>query len=244
MEAVGYIRVGTPEQAADGVSLDAQRARISAWSRANGYELIAVYVDAGVSVPRRAIDLASALPLAAATRTKAALVIYSLSRLARSTRDAIAISERFAQSGVELVSLSERIDTTTAAGKLTFRILAVLAEFERDIISERTKTALHHKRARGEYTGGVAPYGWRRSGLRLQPDARERAMAQRARRLRAAGLSLRGIGRRLAREGFSPRCGGRWHAKTVGALLAAHTRRCEAGCVASQPGTPATGRAA
>lgn len=74
------------------------------------------------------------------------LVVYSLSRLARSTTDAIAISERLAKSGADLVSLSEWIDTTSASGKMVFRMLAVLAESERDLVSERTKTAMAHLR--------------------------------------------------------------------------------------------------
>lgn len=49
-----------------------------------------------------------------------------------------------------MVSLSERIDTTSAAGRMVFRMLAVLAEFERDLCGERTKSALAHKRSRGE----------------------------------------------------------------------------------------------
>ncbi len=110
---------------------------------------------------------------------------------------------------------------------MTFRMLAVLAEFERDIISERTKTAMRHKRARGEYTGGETPYGWRQCGARLQPDTRERATARRARELRAADLSLRAIGQRLTSEGFSPRCGRRWHAKTVADLTSCTLRKPE-----------------
>jgi DNA invertase Pin-like site-specific DNA recombinase len=78
------------------------------------------------------------------------LVFYSLSRLARSTKDAIAISERLSRAGADLVSLSEKIDTTSAAGKMIFRLLAVLAEFERDLISERTKAALSVKREKRE----------------------------------------------------------------------------------------------
>lgn len=69
-----------------------------------------------------------------------------MSRLARSTRDAITTSERLDKAGAALVSLSEKIDTTTAAGKMVFRMLAVLAEFERDQISERTTTAMQHKK--------------------------------------------------------------------------------------------------
>ena len=73
----------------------------------------------------------------------------------------VAINERLHKAGADLVSLSEKIDTTSAAGKMVFRMLAVLAEFERDIISERTAGAMQHKRGLGEYTGGLVPYGGR-----------------------------------------------------------------------------------
>jgi site-specific DNA recombinase len=71
--------------------------------------------------------------LSEACKHKAALIVYSLSCLPRSTRDAIIISKRLSKSGADLVSLSERIDTTTVAGKIVFRRLGVLAEFEREL---------------------------------------------------------------------------------------------------------------
>jgi hypothetical protein len=89
MEAIGYIRVSTTGQATDGVSLSAQRQRITAWCLATGYELIAVHVDAGVSGAKASNRPGLHAALAEAKQTKAALVIYSLSLLARSTRDAI-----------------------------------------------------------------------------------------------------------------------------------------------------------
>jgi Resolvase, N terminal domain len=92
--------------------------------------------------------------------TKGALVVYSLSRLARSTKDTLEIADRLAGAGADLVSLSERIDTTTASGKMVFRTLAVLAEFERDQVSERTRFAMAHKKGNGERVGSV-PYGFR-----------------------------------------------------------------------------------
>jgi DNA invertase Pin-like site-specific DNA recombinase len=67
-----------------------------------------------------------------------ALVVYSLSRLARSTAHTLQVSDYLEWVGADLVSLSEKIDTTSASGKMVFRLLAVLAEFERDLISERT----------------------------------------------------------------------------------------------------------
>jgi site-specific DNA recombinase len=67
------------------------------------------------------------------------LVVYSLSRLTRSTTDMLHVSELMEQRGVDLVSLTEKIDTISAAGKMVFRMLSVLNEFERDLVSERTR---------------------------------------------------------------------------------------------------------
>ena len=157
--AIGYIRVSTEAQANEGVSLDTQRAKIAAWCVVNDIELTTCFVDAGLSGKRsdnrpelqRAID--------AVTTCGGVLVVYSLSRLARSTKDTIVISERLDKAGCDLVSLSEKIDTTSAAGKMVFRMLAVMAEFERDLVSERTTAALAHKRSQGKRTGGI-PFGW------------------------------------------------------------------------------------
>lgn len=208
------------------MSLAAQRDRIAAWCSAKSYTLGDIHADNGLSGGRADNRPALQAALRQATEGKATLVTYSLSRVARSTTDAIAISERLRKSGVGLVSLSEHLDTTTAAGKMVFRMLAVLAEFERDLISERTAGAMRHKRARGEYTGGAAPYGWRigHDGTTLEPQESERVAIHLACNLRSNGVSLRGIGERLAAAGHPPRSGRRWHAKTVGDLLRASTR--------------------
>jgi site-specific DNA recombinase len=116
-----YLRVSTAGQVTEGVSLEAQEARARRWAE-----------------NRPGLQAA----LTEVCRTKGALVVYSLSRLARSTKDAISIAERLERAGADLVSLSEKIDTTSAAGKMLFRMLAVLAEFERDLISERTWGAM------------------------------------------------------------------------------------------------------
>ena len=205
--AIGYIRVSTEGQAQDGVSLEAQRAKIEAWAMLNDYELVAVRVDAGISGK----GMANRPGLQAALsdcRKGSALVVYSLSRLARSTKDTIEISERLAKSGADLVSLSEKIDTTSAAGKMVFRMLAVLAEFERDQISERTTTAMQFKKAQGERVGAI-PYGYGLAddGVRLQDNIEEQAVIRQARELKASGLSLRKIAVELQRRGFVSRAG-------------------------------------
>jgi site-specific DNA recombinase len=223
MRVIGYVRVSSERQVQDGVSLDAQQARIAAWGVANGAELLGMHVDAGLSGSKAHNRPALQAALTEACNRKAALVVYSLSRLARSTKDAIAISERLSKSGADLVSLSEKIDTTSAAGKMVFRMLAVLAEFERDIISERTTAAMQHKRSLHEYTGGVMPYGWRTGpdGVALMPHVIEQEIILQARNLTATGLSLRAVGARLEADGMLPRSGKKWHAETVRDLLAA-----------------------
>ena len=81
------------------------------------------------------------------------IVIESLSRLGRSVKDLAELMEMFNQRNIRLVSLKETIDTTTPTGKLLFSIMSSLAQFERDILVERTQEGLKAARARGR-TGG------------------------------------------------------------------------------------------
>ena len=81
------------------------------------------------------------------------VVIESLSRLGRSTKDLIWLMETFNSKGVNLVSLKESIDTTTSTGKLLFTLMSALAQFERDVIVDRTREGLASARARGRKGG-------------------------------------------------------------------------------------------
>lgn len=97
-------------------------------------------MDAGLSGKRADNRPELQKALDAVTKCSGVLLVYSLSRLARSTKDTLAISDRLEKADADLVSLSERIDTTSAAGKMVFRMLAVLAEFERDLVSDFPST--------------------------------------------------------------------------------------------------------
>lgn len=81
------------------------------------------------------------------------LLVWRLDRLGRSIRHLIDLVEHLRERGVEFRSLSEAIDTSTANGKLTFHIFTALAEFERDLIRERTRAGLTAARARGRMGG-------------------------------------------------------------------------------------------
>jgi DNA invertase Pin-like site-specific DNA recombinase len=96
--------------------------------------------------------------------------------------------------------------------------MAATAEFERDVIAERTRTALAYKRSRGERVSRHAPFGSRFEGDRLVPDGKEQRAIQRARVLRKSGLTYRAIRDALERERVPCR-GRRWHLSTVHAIL-------------------------
>ena len=81
------------------------------------------------------------------------VVVESLSRLGRSTKDLIELTETFQSKGVNLVSLKESIDTNSPTGKLLFTLMSAIAQFERDVIADRTREGLKSARARGR-TGG------------------------------------------------------------------------------------------
>lgn len=81
------------------------------------------------------------------------VVIESLSRLGGSTKDLIELTELFEQKGVHLVSLKEQIDTSTSTGKLLFTLMSAIAQFERDVIADRTREGLQSARARGRKGG-------------------------------------------------------------------------------------------
>jgi len=217
--AIGYVRVSTEDQANGGVSLDAQRAKVEAWADLNGYELVDIHTDAGISGKRA--DNRPGLQDALKDIGKGeALVVYSLSRLARSTRDTLDIADQLDKRGADLVSISEKIDTTTAAGKMVFRMLAVLNEFERDQVSERTRTALQYKRSRGEKTGGDVPYGYDLVDGRLVKNRREQKAIRLIGELRAKGYSLRAIGKELEAKGYRTKRGkATWNPKTVSTIL-------------------------
>ncbi len=215
----GYIRVSTARQAEDGVSLEAQEARLRTWAAwAHVGAAVELYRDAGMSGGRA--DNRPGLQAALADCVAGdALVVYSLSRLARSTEDTLAIANTLARAGADLVSLTEQIDTRSAAGKMFFRLLAVLSEFERDVVAERTAAALAHIRAGGSKTGGPVPFGYRADEEgRLSEEPGEIKAIQLMKTLKNSGCSLRAIARELTARGIRTRQGGPWRPQVIADL--------------------------
>jgi len=105
-KAVAYLRVSTESQVREGISLEAQRAKIEAWATVHDHELICIEEDAGISGKdiRNREGLQRAIEVAC--DEQAILIVYSLSRLSRSTRDTLGLVERLDSAGADLVSLS------------------------------------------------------------------------------------------------------------------------------------------
>jgi len=219
MRAIGYIRVSTEGQAVDGVSLELQRAKLEAWASLHDATLVAVFADEGLS--GASADRPGLLQaIAAAKRERAALVVYSLSRLSRSTLDTLRLAGELEKAGCDLVSLQEQVDTSSPAGRVIFRVLAALAEFERDQLAERTRQAMQHLKAQGRVVGAI-PHGYTRDGDRISPHDAEQRVVALARELRAQGMTLRAIADELAARGAFNRAGRPYHHESVRALLRA-----------------------
>ena len=217
-QAIGYVRVSTEQQASEGVSLEAQRAKIEHWCKANDYELVNVYVDAGIS--GKSMDKRPGLLDALKSLKKGmALVSYSLSRLARSTKDALSIGEAVAKKKADMVSLTEQIDTTTAAGKMMFQMLSVLAEFERNLVAERTTNALQHKKRTGQKYTNQTPYGFEAIEGRLVQVQQEAEIVAEIQASRTGGNTLQSIADSLNTRGIPTKTGKQWAPATIHLLL-------------------------
>ncbi len=216
-QAIGYIRVSTDKQVTEGVSLEAQEAKIRAWAHLNDYELVAIYRDEGISgssISKRP-ELQQALQ---SCKKGMALVCYSMSRLSRSVEDTLAISRKLEKAGVDLVSLSEKIDTTGAAGRMIFNMLAVLSQFERDQVAERTQAALRHKKNSGQVYSPT-PYGFEAINGALVRVASEAQVIADIQAARASGQTLQQIADDLNARGITTKKGKSWQPATIHLLL-------------------------
>lgn len=219
---VCYVRVSTSKQADEGISLEAQQAKAAAYSALYDLELVAVIVDAGESA--KTLDrpgLARALAMLAKGEADA-LLVAKLDRLTRSVVDLGALIDRyFAPGKAALLSVSENIDTRSAAGRLVLNILASVSQWEREAIGERTRDAMRHKQAQGEYIGGRAPYGFTLEAGALVPDDFEQKVITQARELRAAGLSLAKVAAALDQRGIQARNGQPFAAQQISRMMLA-----------------------
>lgn len=209
--AIGYVRVSTLEQSESGLGLEAQRQAIRTEAERQGWHLVAIHEDAGVSGKAMAKreGLSNAL-LAVQEHGDSVLVVAKLDRLSRSMQDFATLMATSQRQGWGLAALDLGVDTSTPSGEMMANVTATFAQFERRLIGQRTKDALAIKRAEGVQLG--------------RPRVTADETVEMIRQLRSDGLSLRGVADRLNQDGVPTSQGGkRWYASTVSAVLKAGT---------------------
>lgn len=232
--AIGYARVSTEEQASSGLSLDAQRERIRAYCVARGWELADVIVDAGASA--KSLDRPGMRKVLMLMRERLVdgVVALKLDRLTRSVTDLHELLRTSDASKVALVSVTENLDTSSAGGRLMLNVLAAMAEWEREVIAERTSAALRIKRDRGERVSFHATMGTAEGErgrkereaieyVRKRLDERgwvpklsRQSMYDQLGRLR---ISLRDLSRELAERGLVNRSGLPYHPSSISRMI-------------------------
>ena len=173
-----YIRVSTEDQALYGYSLAGQEDALKNYAKALGYDIFEVYRDEGKSakdIKKRPALLK--LLSDAENKLVSAIFIYKLDRFSRSLKDLILTIDKLKEWGIDFISLQDRIETASASGKLMFHIISAFAEFERNIIGERTTFGMNRK----TQEGGIVtkpPLGYIMVNKELKADPEKEGLIQ------------------------------------------------------------------
>lgn len=216
--AVIYIRVSSEDQADSGLGLQAQDDACRAFAGRNGWPILATYRDEGVSGSKPLDKRPGLFGAIGALGRGDVLLVAKRDRVFRTDDyDRAVILRAIASRTARLASAAGEVpDEASADGRMLATILDAVGAREREAGIGRTKAAMRVKRDRMERCGQI-PYGFRLAddGRHVEPDADELAMIEAARRLRAEGCSIRGIGARLFEQGFRPKGGGAAFAPTT-----------------------------
>jgi DNA invertase Pin-like site-specific DNA recombinase len=173
-----YARVSTLNGSQDP---SMQTRELEEYCRRRGWQVFDCYIDNGVSGKKDSRPQLNRMMQDAHERRFSVVVVWRFDRFARSVSHLLRALETFNSLGIQFVSLSEQVDTSTPTGKMVFTVLGAVAELERNLIAERVRAGLRHARAKGK-----------RLGRPKKPvDAAE------IRSLRAAGASWRSISRKM-----------------------------------------------
>src|SRR5436305_12417021 len=149
MKTAIYARVST----VNGQSPQMQLRELRAYCKRRGWPIVREFVDVGISGAKEIRPELDKLVADAHKRHFDAVVVWKFDRFARSVTFLLRTLETFRALGIEFVSLSEQVDTSTPAGKLVFTVLGAVAELERSLIGERVRAGLRNARAKGRRLG-------------------------------------------------------------------------------------------
>lgn len=220
---LGYVRVSGKKQVEDGFGLETQERRIRAYAASQGWNIAEIVRDEGQSgaVSDRPGFIRLSEMVAAGNVERA--IVFKLDRLSRSLLDLKQFVDRvLIPTDTALVSVTEQIDTASSSGKLFFNILGSFAEFERDLITERLKSARESKVLQGcKGAGQVFGYRWTGRGRErhLVPVPREIATVRRVFAAYHAKPCLNSLVETARRENLRTRAGKRFSRSTLRYVL-------------------------
>ena len=149
METAIYARVSTH----NGQNPEMQVRDLREYCKRRGWKLAGEYIDVGISGAKDSRPELNRLSADAHRRKFDAVVVWRFDRFARSVSHLLRALETFRSFGIEFVSLSEQVDTSTPTGKMIFTVLGAVAELERNLIAERVRAGLRNARAKGKRLG-------------------------------------------------------------------------------------------
>jgi DNA invertase Pin-like site-specific DNA recombinase len=150
MKTAIYARVSTNGHGQD---VGMQLRELREYCERRGLEIAGEYVDAGVSGAKDSRPELNRLMADAHKRRFDAVTVWKFDRFARSVSHLLRALETFGSLGIEFVSLSEQMDTSTPTGKMVFTVLGAVAELERSLIAERVRAGMRNARAKGKSIG-------------------------------------------------------------------------------------------
>lgn len=207
MKVAVYIRVSTEEQALDGTSLDDQQEQVHEYCKRCDYEIVREYRDAGFSGKNGDRPKLRELLWAAENGMFEGLVITKLDRLARNLRLLLELEEKLKSFGVALYSVKDNIDTSTAIGRTVFQVLGLVAEWEREVIIERTRGGRLRRYREGRWGPGRVIHGYRydEKTKKLVVAKEQARVVKRIFDLYISGKGMMTICDVLSKEGVPPR---------------------------------------
>jgi len=188
-------------------SLDAQREACADYAKRQGWTVVATYDDGGftgANIDRPAFQRLLADVDAGKLDV---VVVYKVDRLSRSLLDFARVLERFNDHNVSFVSVTQNFSTANALGKLTLNMLMSFAEFEREMIAERTRDKIVAARRKGKWTGGTVPIGYYAVDRKLVKNAPEALVVREVFDLYESHRSVLGVVRDLRARGRKRRKG-------------------------------------
>ena len=215
-----YTRVSSEDQVSDGFGLEVQYEQCVNYAKLYELEIVLEFSDPGISGTKDADErpgLRAAIQ-AASNREYDVLILPALDRLARRGSLGLKLYDEFERLNVAIAAVRERLDTSTPTGRLMRTFFLALAEFERDLIVERTTAGRNARGRKDGERGGRLPMGYvRASGIQIDQGAANIVRAMFA--LRDKDLSFREIARYLNNAEIKTMRGKTWHASSVREVL-------------------------